>query len=76
MVVFIYAYSFLTVYFSLQSPWSGNIPQRKTVSNNLATVVVVPRRSITTTATPALAPVGGQVALPPCNWTEHTSPKG
>ncbi|KAI3897167.1 hypothetical protein MKW92_010387 [Papaver armeniacum] len=60
----------------LQSPWSGNIPQGQTVSNSLATAAAVPGSSTTAATTPALAPIVGQVALPPCNWTEHTSPEG
>ncbi|KAI3974193.1 hypothetical protein MKX01_033444 [Papaver californicum] len=53
----------------LLSPWSG---QGKTVSNNLATRAAVPGSSTTTATTPALAPIIGQVALPPCNWIKHT----
>ncbi|XP_026430116.1 flowering time control protein FCA-like isoform X2 [Papaver somniferum] len=60
----------------LQSPWSGNIPQGQTVSNSLATAAAVPGSSTTAATTPALAPIVGQVALPPCTWTEHMSPEG
>ncbi|KAI3986523.1 hypothetical protein MKX01_038842, partial [Papaver californicum] len=60
----------------LQSPWSGNIPQGQAVSSSLATAAAVPGSSTTATTTPALAPIVGQVTLPPCNWTEHTSPEG
>ncbi|MCL7025001.1 hypothetical protein MKW94_001220 [Papaver nudicaule] len=59
-----------------KSPWSGNIPPGQTVSNSLATAAAVPGSSTTAATTPALAPIVGQVALPPCNWTEHTSPEG
>ncbi|KAI3839378.1 hypothetical protein MKX03_032660 [Papaver bracteatum] len=58
------------------SPWSVYIPQGQTVPNSLSTAAVVPGSARTDATTPALAPIGGQVALPPCYWTEHTSPKG
>ncbi|XP_026458747.1 flowering time control protein FCA-like [Papaver somniferum] len=40
------------------------------------TAAAVPGFSTTAATTPALSPLGGQVALPPCNWTEHSSPEG
>ncbi|RZC53872.1 hypothetical protein C5167_012741 [Papaver somniferum] len=50
----------------------------QTVSISLAsaTAAAVPGFSTTAATTPALSPLGGQVALPPCNWTEHSSPEG
>ncbi|KAI3970515.1 hypothetical protein MKX01_024162 [Papaver californicum] len=50
------------------------ICQGQIVSNSLATAIVVPGSSTTTATTPALAPIVGKVALPPCNWMEQTSP--
>ncbi|RZC80185.1 hypothetical protein C5167_042761 [Papaver somniferum] len=52
------------------------IPQGQTVPNSLSNAAAVPGSSTTAATTPASAPVGGQVALPPCNWIEHTAREG
>ncbi|RZC71812.1 hypothetical protein C5167_035012 [Papaver somniferum] len=61
---------------SVDYSWSRNIPQRQTVSDSLATAAAAPGSSTTITTDPALVPIGGQVALLPSDWTEHTSCKG
>ncbi|KAI3894472.1 hypothetical protein MKX03_013803 [Papaver bracteatum] len=50
--------------------------QTVSISLATATAAAVPGFSTTAATTPALSPVGGQVALPPCNWTEHSFPEG